>query len=135
MILLYCADHRSMVTFLIKQNMETFIEKLKKTSYGSEFGLLRFPNGYAVEITRESFYVQRKDKVYNAILFQYTKPSGYNNDFKCVYATYTATYEGINVKNQKVVKIENASEENVTNFIEQVRVLPAICEVPNTWDD
>jgi hypothetical protein len=115
--------------------MKTFIEKLKKTSHGSEFGLLRFPNGYAVEITRESFYVQQKDKVYNAILFKYTQPSGFNNDLKCVYATYTATYKEIKVEHEKVVKIEKSSEENVTDFIEQVRALPAICKVPDTWND
>jgi hypothetical protein len=114
--------------------MTTFIEKLKKTSSG-DYGFLRFPNGYAVEITRSPFHVIRNEKVYDVVFFQYTKPSGCNNDFKGVCATYTATYKGISVKREDLVRMLKSSEEDVNDFIKQVRALPAICKVPDTWNN
>ena len=113
----------------------SFTEKLTKTSTGNEEIYLKFPNGYCIWVSRESFFIRRKEKIYTALLMKYKKPHGWNSDTIDVTATCETVYEGITIKRQETVRLRDVSEQAVNDFIEQVKSLPKICDAPDTWKD
>ena len=121
-----------------------FTEKLQKLPNRREQAWLKFPNGYCVHVSKEEKYGKQTTDKYMVLLMHYVDPVKLEdtypfmvdpNDVKYVVTTYTSEYCGIEVSFKRTFGADGLSEEGVNDFIEQVKSLPKICDVPDTWND